>query len=135
MSAQDHRSSQAHHDELITAVVEIEAILNSQPLSYVSIDDLEEPLKPSHLIAGRRLLSLPDTIRHVPDKSTPDVLTQWMKYLNYCLTRFWTCRRREYLTELREAHCSHHGCGNPSKDDIVVIHSINHHRGCWNLGV
>ena len=35
-------------------------ILNSRPLSYVSSEDLEEPLTPSHLLTGRRLLSLPE---------------------------------------------------------------------------
>ena len=45
---------------LHTAIVEIEAIVNSQPLSYVHPDDLEQPLTPSHLQVGRRLRSLPD---------------------------------------------------------------------------
>lgn len=48
------------YDELQTATVEVEAVLNSRPLSYVSMDNLEEPLTPSHLLTGRRILSLPD---------------------------------------------------------------------------
>lgn len=48
------------HDELFTAVVEIEAIINARPLSYVSTEDMEEPLTPSHLLCGCRLLSLPE---------------------------------------------------------------------------
>lgn len=52
---------QAHfsRDELLTAIVEIEGVINSRPQSYVSSYDLEEPLTP-HLIVGRRLLNLPD---------------------------------------------------------------------------
>ena len=38
-------------DELHTAIVEIESILNSRPLSYVTSGDLEEPLTPFHLIS------------------------------------------------------------------------------------
>ena len=45
------------HDELLTAVVETEMVLNSKPLIYVSADDL---LTPSHLLIGRRLISYPD---------------------------------------------------------------------------
>lgn len=45
------------HDELLTAVVEIEAVINSRPLSYISSADFEEPLTPSHLVVGRRLLN------------------------------------------------------------------------------
>ena len=48
------------YDELVTAVAEVEMILNSRPLSYVSTEDLKEPLTPSHLLMGRRVLSLPD---------------------------------------------------------------------------
>ena len=48
------------YDELSTLVTEIEAVLNSRPLTYVSTVDLEEPLTPSHLLLGYRILSLPD---------------------------------------------------------------------------
>ena len=48
-----------NHDELVTAVVEIESIINSRPLSYISAGDTEEPLTPSHLLLGRRVLNLP----------------------------------------------------------------------------
>uniref|UniRef100_A0A1X7TVP5 Uncharacterized protein n=1 Tax=Amphimedon queenslandica TaxID=400682 RepID=A0A1X7TVP5_AMPQE len=46
--------------ELLTNVTEVELILNSRHLTYLSPDDLEEPITPSHLMTGRRLLSLPD---------------------------------------------------------------------------
>ena len=49
-------------DELLTAIVEIKAVINSRPLSYISGEDVEEPLTPSHLLVGRRILSLPDHI-------------------------------------------------------------------------
>ena len=48
------------YDELSTLVTEIKAVLNSRPLTYVSTDNLEEPLTPSHLLLGYRVLSLPD---------------------------------------------------------------------------
>ncbi|KAL5476354.1 hypothetical protein EMCRGX_G026289 [Ephydatia muelleri] len=37
-------------DELLTTITEVEAILNSRPISYISTEDIEEPLTPSHLI-------------------------------------------------------------------------------------
>ena len=41
-------------------LTEVEAIVNSRPLSYLSSEDLKEPLTPAHLLAGRCTLSLPD---------------------------------------------------------------------------
>ena len=32
------------HDELFTVLVEVEATLNSRPISYVSSEDVDEPL-------------------------------------------------------------------------------------------
>ena len=48
---------------LQTLIVEIEAVLNDRPLTYVS-SDLSDPgpLTPSHLICGRRITSLPYTM-------------------------------------------------------------------------
>ena len=52
------------YDELLTAVVEIEAIINSRPLTHISSEDQEEPLTPSHLLCGYRLLSLPEHLTY-----------------------------------------------------------------------
>ena len=43
------------YEELLSVVVEIEGILNSRPLTYED-DELRNPLTPSQLIIGRRLL-------------------------------------------------------------------------------
>ena len=44
-----------NYEELETIVLEIEAVVNSRPLSYLHDDELLEPLTPSHLMYGRRL--------------------------------------------------------------------------------
>ena len=41
-------------------LVEIEATLNSRPLTFVSSGEIEEPLTPYHLLCGRCLLAMPD---------------------------------------------------------------------------
>ena len=50
--------SQLSFDELPTILAEIEAVLNSRPLTHSYSDDIEEPITPAHLIIGRRLLTL-----------------------------------------------------------------------------
>ena len=84
-------------DELLTAITEVEMVINSRPLTYVSMDDIEEALTPSHLIMGRRILRLPDDLcyqHNLEDdiQVTPACLTKRMKYLNTVMERFWKRR-------------------------------------------
>ena len=58
------------YNKLLTALAEVEIILNSRPLSYVSTEDIEQPLTPSYLMTGRRLLNLPEAAHY--KKSTED---------------------------------------------------------------
>jgi len=62
------------YDELNMALVEVEAIVNSHPLTYVSSDDLGEPLTPLHLLVGRRLLSLPDDLSYMVDSDDEEFI-------------------------------------------------------------
>ena len=48
------------HDELLTLVNEVEAGLNSRPLTYLSSENVEEPRTPLHLLVKYRLLTFPD---------------------------------------------------------------------------
>lgn len=125
-------------DELTTALTEVEAVLNSRPLTYFSSDDLEEPLTSSHLLVGCRLLDMPDHLCPEPEEfeATPDILTKRARYLEQTVTHFWR-RWKEYLLELRESHRYH--CGNPSAtavnaDNIIVIHDEDQPRAFWRLG-
>ena len=83
------------YDELLTAVIEVEAILNSYPLSYVSADHLDEPLIPSHLLVGRRLFSLPDHLfyqENIDDDDfeiEPAKLNRRVWHLNSVFNHFW----------------------------------------------
>ena len=47
-------------DELHTAFTEVDMLVNLRPLSFISTENTEVPITPSHLIVGIRLMSLPD---------------------------------------------------------------------------
>ena len=66
----------------------------------MSSDDLEEPLTPSQLMTGRRLLSIPDEIV-VAEKETNEVslLTRRRRYLLLMLSHFWRHWKREYMLD------------------------------------
>ena len=136
--------SKLSYDELLTVVTEVEITLNSRPISYVSCDDMEEPLTPSHLLVGHRLLSLPDPLcakaldpTYGEQQLTLCSLTRRMRYLGATLSHFWRRWRREYLTELRESHRyanKTNGQEVIAIGDIVVVYDHELPRTLWRLG-
>ena len=133
--------AQLTYEELLTVVAEVEMILNSRPISYVSTEDLQEPLTPSHLLTGRRLLSMPeqDIGNDIldPEFSLNDKdLSRRMKHLSTLMNHFWTRWRDEYLMELRNSHRgkNDNGKGTIRAGDIVVVHDESQPRACWRLG-
>ena len=137
--------AQLSFDELVTVLAEIEAVINSRPLTYVSAGDIEEPLTPSHLIVGRRILNLPDHLSHLNDDDEEfslnnNLLNRRMKHLANVLNHFWSRWRNEYLSELREVHsytARRQVQGKPTAvavGDVVVVHDEHLPRGLWRLG-
>ena len=129
------------YNKMHTAVVEIEAIINSRLLTFLCADDVDELLTPSHLIVGRRLLSLPDNLDYSePDdedfEATRGSLRRRAKYFNNVLSHFWRRWSKEYLLELRDAH-RHHNVNTHTisvkPGEAVVVHDESHPRAFWKL--
>ena len=126
----------------MTILAEVEAIVNSRPLSYVSPSDLEEPLTPSHLLVGRRLLSLPDSSYYeweMGDETfmtTPEALNRRMVLLNGLMQMFWQRWKSGYLLELRNSHKAEKRnlkCEMIAERDIVLVHEDLVKRGFWKI--
>jgi hypothetical protein len=81
------------YEELLTILTEIECVLNPRPLTYVSTEDLEEPLTPSHLLCGRQILSVPsgDTSELIDPDWNPksEEFTKRVVYLQKLIDKFW----------------------------------------------
>ena len=126
-------------DELMTLVTEIEAVLNSRPLTFVSTEDIEEPLTPSHLVCGYRVLSLPDVSFNEGDEDYGVTVSDLTHRAKKTLDKFWKRWKREYLLELREHHRSPKPPGVDAhpigKGDLVTVYDDSHPRGLWRLGV
>ena len=121
------------------AIMEVEMVINSRPLSYVSANDLDEPLTPSHLIVGRRLMNAPDHLGHDSDDEfhgMPDTLTRRSRYCSSTINRFGNRWRKEYLLGLREVHRRPKGNSSAPRVSMgdVTIHSDDQPRGMWKLG-
>ena len=65
------RNAKVTLDELYTILVEIEGTLNNRPLTYMSSEEFDQALTPSHLICGRKLEQLPHF--HVKDCTENDI--------------------------------------------------------------
>ena len=137
MSEEVRRKNCLSHDELLTLVAEVEAVLNSWPLTYISSEDVEEPLTPSHLLVGYRILTLPDPSISDDQDYSPEGLTCRMSHLSRILQHFWNRWKKEYLLELREFHRAREEKGSVyiiKEGDVVTVYDEGHPRGLWRLG-
>ena len=122
---------------LQTIVVEIEAVLNDHPLTYISTDLNDPgPLCLSHLLYGRRMVSLPYPLDS-EDPKDPDYLATLIRRVANCQTQHFQTRwKQEYLTALREFH-KVKGTYTPQTikiGDVVLIHSDSP-RARWKMTV
>ena len=129
-------------DELHTVLVEIEGVLNSRPLTYQYPDSLTEPLTPSHLVTGRRLLQLPTgsegNDEDEEDFYQRDKLHKRSSYISKLLDHYWNRWKHEYLVDLREHHRVkkfHQKLQQINVGDVVTIQDENReNRSFWRLG-
>lgn len=119
------------YEELNTLMAQIEAILNSRPLTSLSDDpnDLGY-LSPGHFLIGRALTSLP----------TPDLaelpmnrLTRW-QLLQKTLTLIWQRWSIEYLNTLQQRTKWQQSAANLKLGDLVIVKEDNLPPMLWRLG-
>ena len=107
MSTEGHWKNCLFYDEFLTLIVEVEAVLNSRPLTYVSSEDIKEHLTPSHLLVGHRILlyqtqawqcQTPTTLQRdlfnewinsLWNKDTSGIVGKGSTYLNYVNSTDW----------------------------------------------
>ena len=128
-----------NYEDLFTVMTEAEAVLNSRLLTYMYSEDIKTPLTPSHLVMGKRLLTLPDTtVKESNEVDLRSDLTRRAKYVQTLSIHFWNRFRREYLLSLLENYKGVLKCSRGSETihegDIVVVHDDNLPRTLWHIG-
>ena len=91
------------YEEMETALIDVEGIINNRPLTFLYDDDVTEPLTSSHLLTGRNL-SLKCNEKVQTSVIPAGNLRNRAKYLQCILEMFWNRFRTGYLSELREHH-------------------------------
>lgn len=120
-----------------TVLVEIEAVINSRPLPYISEDAEEEgPLTPSQLLIGRRVTTLPFTPRqdldHTSDRKG---LLRREKHRLGLVKNWWSRWHSEYLHGLLRHTDTWKSKNRIRIGDVVLIHDDNARRQMWKSGI
>ena len=129
--------STLNYDQLNTVLVEVEAIVNSRPLTYVydDVEGVSYSISPSHLLYGRRIISLPNS---EVSTSTYDSLVKKSKQHRHTLSQFLSLWRRMYLINLREYHrVKRQAIKGPeiAVGDVVILKNDSTKRLFWRLAV
>ncbi|XP_064635215.1 uncharacterized protein LOC135492596 [Lineus longissimus] len=118
-------------EELLTGIVEVEGMLNSRPLTYVSSDPKDlEVLTPNHFLVGQCGGQLAPQI---VDETDYNPRHRW-RLVQDMLYRFWVRWQKEYLTlqqqrgKWREVH------SDLAVDDVVVLQEQGCPRWSWPIG-
>ncbi|GBM38558.1 hypothetical protein AVEN_110219-1 [Araneus ventricosus] len=122
------------YEELYTVLVEIEAVINSRPITYLYSNVNEpDPLSPSHFLTGSKLTVLPSP-NTVPKSSKCDLIKRW-KHRLLLLDHFWKRFYKEYLLDARSAMFSKIPKNSGQfKISDVLIREDNVKRCNWKLG-
>ena len=91
-------------EELQTILCEIEEVINSRPLVYVTEDDIDGALTPYHLMYGRNLSKKSNLFKGDQDviDVTKQDCTKRVRYMSYLINSFWKRFSKTYLNELRQ---------------------------------
>ena len=121
------------HTELVTVLVEIEACINSRPLTFVG-DDIEarEPLTPAHFLLGRS----GGFYSRASEETSPDPESLGLRWqlCQSVLQQFWSKWSTEYIRNLPQVAGSVKG-GQVQVGSLVLVQGETRHRLSWPIGV
>ena len=130
-------NAKLNYEQLLTIIVKIEGVHNSRPLCYTYDNSIDDVITPSHLMCGRRLLSVfHDDVDPENVEFTPATLTNRTKHLNKLLSTFWNSWSKEYLIGLREFHNNHNRVPTKtvSVGEVVLVED-KLPRNRWKMAV
>ena len=123
--------------EFLTLIYEINAVLNSRPISYVYDSTGEDdPITPSRLWCGKNVTLMPPIHDIRIDRRDPEICKKRLKYLDKVLTHFWNRFTTQYVTNLSERHLSRNlprDGRQPKVGEVVLIKNDLLPRGRWKI--
>ena len=117
-------------EEMTTLLAQIEACLNSRPLTPLTSDpDGIEILTPGHFLIGHPLMALPDPAFSYRPIS---LLRRW-HLCQQMVRHFWQRWSSEYLSTLNKYTKWCHPTRNVSVGDLVILREDNIIPGKWPM--
>ena len=118
------------YEEMLTLINQIEAILNSRPITPMSNNPNDPlPLTPAHLMMGGPITALDEKLLI----NIPYNLINWQK-ITQMVQSFWTRYQKEYLHTLQQRKKWKTPTDNISIGDIVLLHEDNVPTNKWPIG-
>ena len=119
------------YEQLLTIVTQIEAILNSRPMTALSSDPCDfNALTPGHFLIGTPLTALIEP--SLKDKNMSQ-LSQW-RLVTACQQHFWTRWSQEYLNQLQQRHKWVVNKSNIKLNTLVLVSEESCPPQKWLLG-
>ncbi|XP_043862230.1 uncharacterized protein LOC122756477 [Drosophila santomea] len=116
------RDTRLTFEELATAAADVEAILNSRPLTQLSSDPNDlAALTPGHFLVGDALRALPEL---PPIDDNLDKLDRW-KRVSALKHHIWSRWSHEYINELQVRTTWTKTSPNLAVNDMVIVHEDN----------
>lgn len=117
------------YEELLTLLIQIEAILNSRPICAQSAETLD-PLTPFHFILGQVPTQIPTDMQIAETETSR--LSHWQQ-IERMRQHFWKRFHSEYLTSLHQRNKWIEQRKNIKLNDIVVIRDENIPPASWKM--
>ncbi|XP_076733061.1 uncharacterized protein LOC143413643 [Maylandia zebra] len=118
-------------DLLLTVLIEVEGILNSKPLGYVSSDIADvDPITPNMLLMGRRDASLPQAVYGTREELGR---RKW-RHSQVIADRFWTQFIQRYLPGLQPRQKWNQTTPPLKVGQTVMVVDYQLPRASWSVG-
>ena len=127
----ESNGTQLDDEAFRTLLCEVEAIVNSRPLSVENLNDPSlEPLTPNHFLTMKTkvVLSPPGMF-----ESTDLYTKKRWRRVQHLANEFWTRWRKEFLLSLQQRNKWKEPRRNLVVNDVVIVKDDTLPRNCWQL--
>lgn len=121
--------------ELETTLCEVEACINSRPLTFVGDElDASTPLTPSHFLTGNSTLFPPSMCVDIPRVGRQHLIDR-KKARDDILERFWSVWVSEYLRNLPPSKGKKVSKSQLKEGSVVLVRNVGCARLQWPMGI